>query len=101
MMLNSGTDHCAAGVYWILGSWLSTTTVLGTAETRRMFLRESAQRASIQTNELPGSDGGMDGALEATMGAPEGRRDQGVRLSDGASRPRDIVGSLQGCYLSR
>jgi hypothetical protein len=46
-------------------------TVLGTAETRRMFLRASAQRASIQTNELPGSDGGMEGALEAAMSAPE------------------------------
>lgn len=69
--MNGGTDQFSAGWYWILGSELSTITVLGTAETRQMFLRASAQRASIQTNELPGCGGGMGGALEAAMGAPE------------------------------
>jgi hypothetical protein len=69
---NKGTDHCWAGVNWILVvSWLSTMTVLGTAETRRMFQRASAQEASIQTTERPRSDCGIVGALEAAEGTPE------------------------------
>ena len=59
MGLNDATNHCSAGVYWILVSRSSTVIVLGTAETRRILERASAKRASIQTTGLPGSDGGM------------------------------------------